>query len=168
MRLPGLPSLEKSIQSTAFVPGHDPAVVFEHGRDAKLLPKIPGGNLYVENDMFAPGAAVGVRLAIRGLKTNIRYEGQVTTCSVEEGIQIVGEAPPFGSADMWLNLATSEVDGTDIDYGILLRAANPLEVPALVVISAFMRGKVDKFADQYRQNVMAAIPPMAAIPQDIE
>jgi hypothetical protein len=168
VRIPGLPSLEKTIRSTATLPGHGPDIVFEHGRDATLLPKIPGGSLYVENGVFDLGAEVGVRLAIGGLRTNIKYEGQVATCSVEEGIQIVGEAPPFGSADMWLNLADGEPDGTDIDYGIRLRAASPLEAPALMVISAFMRGRVSGFASQYRENVLAAIPDSYTAAESIE
>ena len=155
MRLP-LPSLERNLKFVDAVPGHAPPTVFEYSRDATLLPSVPGFELVVDDDTFAAGAAVRARLAVARLRTEVGFHGEVNECSLDKGITVRGEAPSFGSASLWLRLDSCE-GGTQVDYGIDLRAENMRVLPALAIVACVLSKKAEAFAALYRQNIVSAI-----------
>jgi hypothetical protein len=150
------PSLNKSLRYSYSVPGHTPSVLFEHGRDVDVIPKVPGFKLYVEGGRFVVGAAVRVQLAVAQLSAGIGFEGEVITSSLDEGIAVLGEVLPFGGATLWLNMNQSE-EGTQIDYGINMRAGHIGMLPMLTLISLAVDNRARDFAGLYEQNVVRAI-----------
>ena len=149
-------SLEKTLKFEDIVPGQSPQAVFNHGREAGLLPNIRCLEIAVDNSRFDVGAGVHARIAIAKLRLNVGFEGAVTDCSLEEGIRIAGEAPPFGGASMWLKMSSIE-EGTHIDYGINLRAQDVTRLGALSFMSLALNRGVEGFASQYKENVLGAI-----------
>ena len=153
----GFLNLERKLKFADHVDGYRPDQLFDYGRNASLVPRPPGFSLYVPGNTFNPGVDVRIELKSEALRLDIGFEGKVDSCSLESGIAVSGLAKPLGHAEMWLKMNPSELNGTDLDYGIVLTAANMSMLPIVMTAQGLLKVSAARFADQYRNNVIQAI-----------